>query len=120
MKALVLVVSADPLQARRWTALLTSQFHVTNAAPEDAMFRMLEARFAAVVICHSVIRRKLLPLLAYLHRTAPAVPVVLLRTGRERQKIKAAEVVLADSESSLVEAVRRATSGGARGVAAAG
>jgi hypothetical protein len=91
MKPLILHIAFDKSAARSRLPRLFSHCNITSVAPEQAIFNVIDAQFEAVIICHSVPKRKTLTLVQFLRRVAPEVPVILIRTGRERQPLVPAD-----------------------------
>jgi len=102
MKPLVLHITFDKSAARNRLPRLFGQCNITSATPEQAIFSVIEAQFEAVIICHSVPKRKALTLVQFLRRVAPHVPVILLRTGRERQPLVPADHYVMQMEEHLL------------------
>lgn len=102
MKALILYVTADPVRGKVRASKLGTRYNVTMCGAEEALFQLLGARFAAVVLCSSVPKRKLIPLADYLQRTVPETPVLFLRTGRERHRVQWGMTVPENDEQELM------------------
>jgi hypothetical protein len=108
MKKLVLHVATNFRLAEERGEMLQPLCNVSLATPEQATFQFLQARFDAVVICNSVPARKLLPLVKFLRTVKPALPLILLRTGRERAVCYAHYRVPVDDQRALMIAVEMA------------
>ena len=87
MKPLVLHIAFDKSAARNRLPRLFSHCNITSVTPEQAIFTVIDAQFEAVIICHSVPKRKALTLVHFLRRVAAEVPVIVVRTGRERHPL---------------------------------
>ena len=102
MKPLILHIAFDKSAARNRLPRLFSQCNITSATPEQAIFTVIDAQFEAVVICYSVPKRKAMTLVQFLRRVAPDVPIILLRTGRERQPLVPADYYVMQMEEHLL------------------
>ena len=91
MKPLILHIAFDKSAARNRLPRLFSQCNITSVTPEQAIFAVIDAQFEAVILCHSVPKRKALTLAQFLRRVAPEVPVIMVRTGRERNPLVPAD-----------------------------
>ena len=98
MKPLILHIAFDKSAARNRLPRLFSQCNITSVTPEQAIFTVIDAQFEAVIICHSVPKRKAMTLVQFLRRVAPDVPIILLRTGRERQPLVPADHYVMQTE----------------------
>ncbi len=107
MKKLVLHVVTNFRLGGQRVAALEPLCHVCLVTPEQATFQFLQAVYDAVVICHSVPARKLLPLVKFLTHVNPSLPLVLLRTGRERSSCFAHHRVAADDPGALLATLER-------------
>jgi PHD/YefM family antitoxin component YafN of YafNO toxin-antitoxin module len=102
MKPLILHIAYDKSAARNRIPRLFSQCNITSVGPEQAIFTAIDAQFEAVIVCHSVPKRKALTLVQFLRRVAPQVPVIMVRTGRERQPLVPADYYVMQMEEHLL------------------
>jgi len=102
MKPLILHIAYDKSAARNRIPRLFSQCNITSVTPEQAIFALIDAQFEAMIICHSVPKRKALTLVQFLRRVASHVPVILVRTGRERQPLVPADYYIMQVEEHLL------------------
>jgi hypothetical protein len=102
MKPLILHIAFDKSAARNRLPRLFNQCNITSVTPEQAIFSVIEAQFEAVIICHSVPKRKAMTLVQFLRRVAAEVPVILVRTGRERQPLVPADYSVMQMEEHLL------------------
>lgn len=98
MKPLILHIAFDKSAARNRIPRLFSLCNITSVTPEQAIFSVIDAQFETVIICHSVPKRKAMTLVHFLRRVTPSVPIVLLRTGRERQPLVPADHYVMQTE----------------------
>jgi hypothetical protein len=98
MKPLILHIAFDKSAARNRLPRLFSLCNITSVTPEQAIFTVIDAQFETVIICHSVPKRKAMTLVHFLRRVTPEVPIVLLRTGRERQPLVPADHYVMQTE----------------------
>lgn len=109
MKPLILYVTVDAARGKARAKMLATRYNVTMCGPEEGLFHLLSAQFAAVVLCSSIPKRKLMPLGDYLRRTVPETPVVYLRTGRERHRVQWGTMVPENDERELMRALDLST-----------
>ena len=102
MKPLILHIAYDKSSARNRIPRLFSQCNITCVTPEQAIFAAIDAQFDAVIICHSVPKRKALTLVQFLRRVAPQIPVIMVRTGRERQPLVPADYYIMQMEEHFL------------------
>lgn len=100
MKPLILHIAFDKSAAKNRVPRLFSQCNITSVTPEQAIFAIIDAQFDAVIICHSVPKRKAITLVNFLRRVAAEVPIILLRTGRERQPLVSADYYVMQAEEA--------------------
>lgn len=98
MKPLILHIAFDKSAVRNRLPRLFSLCNITSVTPEQAIFTVIDAQFEAVIICHSVPKRKAMTFVHFLRRVTPHVPIVLLRTGRERQPLVPADHYVMQTE----------------------
>jgi hypothetical protein len=108
MKPLLLLVTSDPPLAQRRMQRLNGGYNITLSTPEEGMFRMLEVQYSLIVVCSSVARRKLQPFLNFVNKAFSHVPIILLRTGRERSAFHAGTVVRDGDDAMLSALIERA------------
>ena len=93
MKPLILHIAFDKSAARNRLPRLFSQCNITSVTPEQAIFTVIDAQFEAVIICHSVPKRKAMTLVQFLRRvrmvTESKKPSVL-----RAQELKTARVAI--------------------------
>ncbi len=102
MKPLVLHVGIDPSLSRTRLPRLLNLCNITSVTPEQAIFTIVDTQFAAAIICCSVPKRKAMTLVRFIERVAPELPVILLRTGRERQPLVPATYYVMQAEENVV------------------
>ena len=100
MKPLILHIAFDKSAAKNRLPRLFGQCNITSVSPEQAIFTVIDAQFDAVIICHSVPKRKAMTLVNFLRRVVPEVPIILLRTGRERQPLVTADYYVMQVEEA--------------------
>ncbi len=105
MKPLVLHVGIDSSLSRFRLPRISHLCNLTSVTPEQAIFTIVDAQFSAVIICYSVPKRKAMTLTRFIQRVAPELPVILLRTGRERQPLVPATYYVMQAEESIALAV---------------
>src|SRR5256885_187881 len=98
MKPLILHIAFDKSAAKNRLPHLFGQCNITSVTPEQAIFTVIDAQFEAAIICHSVPKRKALTFVSFVRRVAPELPIILLRTGRERQPLVPADYYVIQSE----------------------
>ena len=101
MKPLILHIAFDKSATKNRLPRLFSQCNITSVGPEQAIFNLIDAQFEAVILCHSIPKRKALTLVQFLRRVAPEIPVVLIRTGRERHPLVPADHYVMQFEENV-------------------
>ncbi len=113
MKHLILHIGSDKTVLKNRIPKLLGLCNITSVTPEQAIFTIIDAQFAAAIVCHSVPKRKALTLVRFVRKVAPGLPIVLLRTGRERQPLVPADhyVLHADEPVALPQLLERMLGG---------